>query len=493
MTTTEPKARMELPFIGGHRVDGTSTFDLMNPADDQLITEIAECGPAEVDAAVEAAREAQVAWLKLPAWQRGEALVRWADLIGEHADELARLDSCSNGKPLRDARNDAMGGRRSVRYWAGMTDKIWGEQLPVTPGHLNYTLREPVGVCGVIMPWNGPSANFAMEAAPALACGNAVVMKPSELTPLSAGRLAELAVEAKMPPGLVNVVHGRGATGQLLCEHPGIGSISFTGSIATGRKIAEVAGRHLKKVALELGGKSPNIVFDDANLDDALNGAVWGVFYYSGQVCIAGTRLLVQRTILDEFVERLTASAAKVRVGDPTDPSVHIGPVASATQYGRVMNYLESGRDQGASVMVGGGRPDGLGSVGRYIAPTVLTDVDAGMRIAQEEIFGPVVAVLPFDDEEEALAIANGTQYGLSAAVWTGDARRLLRMADRLEAGTVFGNTMRVHDPALPLGGFKDSGVGNSHSYGAIETCTQVKRVSLRFDPAAAAPGWQDV
>ncbi|CAN0049222.1 unnamed protein product [Phaeothamnion confervicola] len=354
-------------------------------------------------------------------------------------------------------------------------------------------MREPVGVCGVIMPWNGPTPMFASGAAPAIACGNAVVMKPSELTPASAGRLAELSIEAGMPSGLVNVVPGAGATGELVTNHPGIASINFTGSVATGRRIAEAAGRGLKRVVLELGGKSPNIVFADANLDEALNGAVWGVFYNSGQVCIAGTRLLLERSIAAEFSERLAARAQQVRVGDPTHEGTHMGPVVSQAQYDRVIGFLEHGRADGAEFAAGGGRPTGIGSEGRFIAPTVLVGVGSSSRIAQQEIFGPVVAVMPFDDEDEAIEIANGTQYGLSSAVWTADGSRMLRMADRLEAGTVFGNTMRVHDPALPMGGYKDSGLGNAHSYAVMDSCTQIKRVSIRFDPSAPAPGWADL
>ena len=485
---------VELPHIAGGRYEsGVEAADLVNPATDAVIGQVAQCGPAEVDAAVSAAAEAQRTWRDTAAWQRGAALHRWADLMMEHQEELAALDSSSNGKPMRDARNDIVGAMRFTRFWAGMADKVWGEQIPVTPGHLHYTLREPVGVCAVIMPWNGPCPSVALGAAPAIACGNAVVLKPSELAPLSAGLLAQLSVEAGMPAGLVNVVLGSGPTGQLLTEHPGIASINFTGSVAIGRRIAETAARGLKKVVLELGGKSPNIVFEDADMEAALNGAVWGVFYYSGQVCIAGTRLLVQRSIAQEFSERLAARAQQVRVGDPRDADTHIGPVVSQVQYDRVMSYIASGRDEGAECAAGGGRPADAGPNGRYIAPTVLVGVKDDMRVAREEIFGPVVAVMPFDDEEEALALANGTEYGLSSAVWTADGQRMLRMADRLEAGTVFGNTMRVQDPALPLGGYKDSGLGNAHSYGAIEACTQLKRVSLRFDPSAPAPGWTDL
>jgi acyl-CoA reductase-like NAD-dependent aldehyde dehydrogenase len=328
----------------------------------------------------------------------------------------------------------------------------------------------------------------------ALACGNAVVVKPSEFSPLSALRMAELATEAGLPPGLVNVVTGDGRTGALLTEHPGIEGISFTGSVATGRRVAAAAGGALKKTVLELGGKSPSIVFADADLDAALRGSLWGVFHNSGQACVASTRLLVQASIADRFVARVVERAGRVRVGDPTRDGVHLGPLVSRRQYDIVTGYLAAGRDEGATVAVGGGRPPGhADGPGFYVAPTVFTGVTSGMRIAQEEIFGPVLSVLTFETEADAVALANDVEYGLSASIWTGDVGRMLRMADALRAGTIWGNTARLLHPALPFGGFRSSGVGNASGEGAVDGNTRLKRVSIRYGEDAQTPGWDDV
>jgi len=492
MTKTSTELPRELPFIGGKRDDShtSNTYVAVNPATYEELAEVVLCGEEHVDAAVEAAREAQIEWGSWAPHRRGDALWKWGDLIVANARELAELDTKNMGKPLRDTMADTPGQYRLPRYWAGMADKIWGDQVPVTPGHLSYTMRMPIGIYGIVLPWNGPVPGFVGRVSSAVACGNAAIVKPSEWSPLSAGLLAELCVEAGMPPGLVNVLPGDGSTGAALASHPAIGGLSFTGSVATGRKIAHAAADTFKKLVLEMGGKSPNIIFADADLDAAIRGTTWGIFYNSGQVCCAGTRLLVQHEIADEVVQRLADQARKVRMGDPMDMANHIGPIVCEKQFNRVNSYLEIGREEGARVVVGDVNPE---PNGYFVSPTIFDHVTPDMRIAQEEIFGPVLSVLTFKDEAEALKIANGVEYGLSAIIWTRDLGRMLRMADRVEAGTIWCNTMRLYDPGLPFGGFKNSGLGNAYAEGAVEGATRTKRVSIRFDDSAAAPGWDDL
>ena len=482
----------EYPFIAGHRDTSRSaeTFETVNPATEEVISQVVQCGQRHVDDAVEAARVAQRTWWAMPPAGRGERIWRWGELLVEHSEELAKLDTIDMGKPIRDSLATTPVTAKLCRYYGGLADKIWGHMVPVTPGHLSYTRRDPLGVSGIILPWNGPVQAFVGRVTAALACGNGVVVKPSEFSPLSALRLAELTLAADMPEGLVNVLTGDGRVGAMLAAHPGVDGVSFTGSVPTGRKVNEAAASTFKKVILEMGGKSPNVVFADADLDEALRGTIWGVFYNTGQVCCAGTRLIVERGIARDFVARLKQKVSQVRVGDPMDPSVHIGPIVCRKQYDRVRSYLEVGRAE-ARVELGGGRPRGLpGEGGFYVEPTIFTQALPTMRISQEEIFGPVLTVLEFDDEEEALQLANGVDYGLSATIWTRDSARLLRMAERVEAGTVWCNTARLYDPALPFGGYKNSGLGNASGEGAIEGNTKLKRVSIRFDPRAAAPGW---
>jgi acyl-CoA reductase-like NAD-dependent aldehyde dehydrogenase len=483
---------IEYPFIAGRRDTSrsTETFDSVNPATEEVIAQVVQCDQGHVDDAVAAARAAQRAWWKLSPATRGEHLWRWGDLLVEHSEELAKLDTMDMGKPIGDALASTPVTSKLCRYYAGLSDKIWGDMTPVTPGHLSYTVREPLGVSGVILPWNGPIQAFVGRVAAALSFGNAVVVKPSEFSPLSALRLAELTLAAGMPAGLVNVLTGDGRVGAMLASHPGVDGVSFTGSVPTGRKVNEAAASTFKKVVLEMGGKSPNIVFADANMDEAVRGTLWGVFYNTGQVCCAGTRLVVERSVADEFVARLKDQALRMRVGDPMDPAVHIGPIVCKKQYERVQSYLEIGRSE-AHVELGGGRPSSVpGDVGFYVEPTIFTEATPAMRISQEEIFGPVLTVLTFDDDEEALALANDVEYGLAAIIWTRDSGRLLRMAERVEAGTVWCNTARLYNPALPFGGYKNSGLGNASGDGAIEGNTKLKRVSIRFDDNAPAPGW---
>jgi acyl-CoA reductase-like NAD-dependent aldehyde dehydrogenase len=478
-----------LPHVGGTRVapGGGSSFELVNPATGSVFAEVASSDAAQLDAAVDAAHAAQLEWSRLGPERRAALLWQWGELVRAEAHALAAADTQAMGQPLRDTVRAAPSIANRIRYWAGMADKINGRQLPIAPGHLSYTVREPLGVIGVIIPWNGPMGMFVGRVSVALACGNGVVAKPSEISPLSALRLAELTVEAGIPAGLVNVVTGDGSVGALLAAHPGVEGLQFTGSVETGRKVATLAAPTFKQVVLELGGKAPNIVFADADLDAAARGTAWGVFSNSGQACVATSRLLVERSVMNEVVERIVAIARGLKVGDPTDPSVQVGPLASERQHNRVCAYLELALAEQAHAAVGGSPLDGPGF---YVEPTVFVDVEPQMRIAREEIFGPVLSVLPFDAEDEAVELANSVEFGLSANIWTRDVGRMLRLADSLEAGTIWGNTARLLHPGLPFGGFKDSGLGNASGEGALEGNTRLKRVSVLYGADAHGPEW---
>ncbi|MFF8227500.1 aldehyde dehydrogenase family protein [Streptomyces caelestis] len=495
MSTHSVMPVRELPFIGGapREPHSSVTFEAVNPANGEMLAHVADCDAVDVDRAVQAAGEAQREWMSWDAGRRIAVLLRWADAVEQQRAELGETDTRNMGRVLREALGDGAASARMIRYWAGQVDRMTGHQVPANSGHLSYTTREPLGVIGVIMPWNGPVGSFCSRVAPAIACGNAAVVKPSEMSPLSALRLAVLLSEAGAPEGLVNVVTGGGVTGAAVAEHPGIGGVTFTGSVPTGRRIAHAAAETFKKTVLELGGKSPNIVFEDADLDAAGRGALWGVFNNAGQVCVAGTRLLVQRSIAPEFIEQLRRRAARIRVGDPMDPKTHMGPLASQQQFERVSNYLRIARDEGARVLSGGGTPKDTHPEGLFVEPTVLTEVSQSMRVAREEIFGPILSVLVFDDEDEAVALANDVEYGLSANIWTRDLGRMHRMAGLVQAGTIWGNTMRLHHPGLWFGGIKASGQGSAYAEGAIEGSTRVRRVTIRFDEAAPTPAWGDL
>ncbi|WP_405285414.1 aldehyde dehydrogenase family protein [Gaopeijia maritima] len=475
-------------WIHNEAVDAASglTFDTTNPATGATIASVARGAAADIDRAVASAREAMASpeWRGMDAHKRARLMWRLADLIQENADELGALETQDNGKPYFEARKvDLPSVVENFRYFAGIADKVGGETIPVSGPFLNYTMREPVGVVGAIVPWNFPLSLAAWKVAPALACGNAVILKPAEQTPLTAIRLGELAAEAGFPPGVLNVVPGFGhEAGAALVAHPGVDTVAFTGSTEVGRIVARSAADTLKKVSLELGGKSPNIIFADADLKAAIRGAGTGIFYGKGEVCAAGSRILVERPVYDEFVSAFAARAEKTTVGDPMDAGTRLGAIVSEEQLERVLGYVEAGRSDGARLVAGGERTSVDGK-GNFVTATVFADVDQEMTIAREEIFGPVAAVIPFDGVEEAIAIANATEYGLASGVWTRDAGKALRVARDLQAGTVWVNTYNQYDSGSPFGGYKSSGYGRDLGVqAALDKYTQTKSVWVAVD-----------
>jgi aldehyde dehydrogenase (NAD+) len=470
-------------FIGGEWSDasGSGRIETLHPATGEVITEFADGTAEDVDRAVAAARAAfnDPSWRRMDAADRGAALWRMADIIERRGSDLARLESLDNGKPVREAQIDIRQAVDALRYYAGWATKLQGDTLPVRGNMLNYTLREPIGVVGAIIPWNFPLLMAVWKIAPALACGNTIVLKPAEQTPLSALELAAIAQEAGIPAGVLNVVTGYGETaGAALVKHPDVDKIAFTGSTAVGRIIMREAAGTLKKVSLELGGKSPNIVLPDADLDAAARGAFSGIFYNNGQCCTAGSRLLVHESVRDELVAKLVDRAGKMQPGDPLDPKTRMGPVISQEQMDRVLGYIEKGRSEGAEVAVGGGRAlYGGEERGFWVQPTVFSGVQPGHCIAQEEIFGPVLSVLTFTEDDEALSMANDSIYGLAAGVWTKDIKRAHRFARDLQAGTVWINTYHPGDAASPFGGYKQSGFGRELGEYSLDLYTQIKSV----------------
>jgi aldehyde dehydrogenase (NAD+) len=452
-------------------------FETINPATERSLAQVAEAGPADIDAAVTSARSAfEGIWSQMRAAERGNLLLRLAELIRRNQDELIELESLDSGKPISAIRRqDLPAVVDTLTYYAGWADKINGQVIPARPDALTYTVREPMGVVGAIIPWNFPLMIGMWKLALALACGGTVVLKPAELTPLTALKIGELALAAGFPPGVLNVVPGFGKiAGAALVDHPDVDKITFTGSPAVGREILRGAAGNLKRVTLELGGKSANIIFPDADVETAVRAAASCIFFNTGQVCSAGSRILVHDDIYEVVVERLVARAKSIRIGDPLETSTAMGPLVSETQLNRVVGYIDIGKAEGAKIATGGTRVDGPGY---YVQPTVFANVEHDMRISQEEIFGPVASVIRFKDEQDAIRLANGTSYGLAAGVWSADIGRAHRFTARLKAGTVWVNTYGPTDIRLPWGGARDSGFGREHGDAAIENCTEPKAV----------------
>jgi betaine-aldehyde dehydrogenase len=480
-------------FIDGRFVDALSgqTLPTLNPHDNSPIADVAMAGAEDVDRAVAVAQRALPAWSRMAAADRGRILLRLADLIEANAEELARLESLDTGHPLRDSRAlDVPRTAACFRYFGGMADKFQGETIPVEAGFLNYTLREPVGVVGQVVPWNFPLMFTSWKMAPALAAGNTIVMKPAEITPLTSLKIAELMAEAGLPDGVVNILPGLGAVaGQAIAEHPGIAKVAFTGSTATGKRIVQASAGNLKKVQLELGGKGPNIVFEDANLAAAVNGSAWAIFHNQGQACIAGSRLMLHERIADEFLDRFAALARSIRLGNPLDESTEMGPLTSLQHRERVLSYAGVAQEQGGQVIAGGRAPAAAElAAGCYVEPTIVKARSWRDRVAQEEVFGPFVTVLTFKDDAEALQIANGTDYGLGSGLWTGNLQRAHRIARDLQAGMVWINSYKRVNPGSPFGGVGQSGYGREMGFDAMREYTQVKSVWVNVD--AQVPPW---
>jgi acyl-CoA reductase-like NAD-dependent aldehyde dehydrogenase len=467
-------------FIDGAWADPRSGlhFKTINPATEEAITDVAEAGPEDVDAAVQAARKAFESgpWSKMSGADRGRILWKLGDLIEANVQELGRLETLDQGKTITEStRVDVPLAADCFRYYAGWTTKMEGETIPVRAPSLNYTLREPLGVVGAITPWNFPILMAAWKIAPALAAGNTMVLKPAKETPLTALVIAELAVEAGLPPGVLNVLPGRGAVaGQALVEHPRVSKIAFTGSTEVGRDIMRRGADSLKRLTLELGGKSPNVVFADADLDMAVRGASNGIFYNKGEVCTAGSRLFLEESVHDAFLDRLQSHVGKLQQGDPLDPKTRLGPQVSEAQMRSILGYVDKGKAEGARLVAGGERPQGKGY---FVRPTIFTDVRNDMTLAREEIFGPVLAVLRFKELDDVLAQANDTVYGLAAAVWTKDIKKAHRTARQLQAGTVWINSYGLYDSAMPFGGVKQSGFGRELGRQGLLEYTQTKSI----------------
>ena len=473
-------------FIGGQFVDGLagSTMEVLNPHDCSVIAEVAEARAEDVDRAVTAATAALPAWAATGAADRGLLLLRLADAIEANAAELAWLETVNTGHPIRDtSRLDVPRTAATFRYFGGIADKVQGSVVPVDTGFLNYVVREPVGVVGQIVPWNFPLMFCSWKLAPALAAGNTAVLKPAELTPLTSLRLAELMVEVGVPPGVVNIVPGYGPTaGQRLAEHPAVAKIAFTGSTAVGRRIVEASAGNLKRVQLELGGKGANVVFADAGLDAAVQGAAFAIFHNQGQACIAGSRLVLHESIADEFLERFCALARSIRLGEPLEPTTEMGPLTSPMHRDRVLAHMKVALEEGGEILAGGRAPEQPGMLGGcYVEPTVIR-ADPRSRICQEEVFGPVVAVTMFKTDDEAVRMVNGTDYGLGAGLWTADVSRAHRMAAAFQSGMVWINSYKRVHPGSPFGGVGRSGYGRDMGFEAMHDYTFPKSVWVNVD-----------
>jgi acyl-CoA reductase-like NAD-dependent aldehyde dehydrogenase len=475
-------------FINGEFVDARSgeTFATINPATEEKITDVASASSEDVDAAVKAARaqmEPGSEWQKMKPRDRAKVLWRLADILTARAAEIGRIETIDNGKPIFESQFvDTPAAAECLYYFAGWSGKVTGDTIPVADNAFTYTLREPIGVVGAITPWNFPLMMAVWKIAPALACGNTIICKPASNTSLSLLKFAEYAKEAGLPAGVLNVVPGRGSVvGNAIVDHPGVDAIAFTGSTEVGKGLMARAAKTLKKVSLELGGKSPNIVFADADLDAAAKGALNAIFYGKGEVCAAGSRLLVEEAAHEELMAKVCERASKMVAGDPLHPKTRLGAIVSKEQMDSVMSYIDAGKSEGAKLVCGGERADIGTGKGFFLKPTIFDDVQPEHRIAREEIFGPVLATIRFKDAEDAVAKGNATVYGLAAAVWTKDVSKAHRIARAIKAGTVWVNTYNLYDPALPFGGFKESGFGRDQGRDALDKYTQTKSVWINL------------
>ncbi|NBX68791.1 MAG: aldehyde dehydrogenase family protein [Proteobacteria bacterium] len=458
-------------------------FDVINPATELKLTDVAEGDAADIARAVKAARQAFESgpWKTMSARERGRILNRVALLLDKHKEEIAELETLNNGKPIHETRNaDLPLSIETFEYYGGLADKIHGDTIPVNGNFFNYTLREPAGVVGQIIPWNFPLLMAAWKLGPALATGCTVVLKPAEQTPLTALRLGEILLEAGLPAGVVNIVPGFGPTaGAALVTHPEVDKIAFTGSTEVGKTVMQLASSHLKRVSLELGGKAPNIVFADSDIDAAVNGAMRGIFFNQGEVCCAGSRLFLEERIHDEFLSKLKTRVEKMVVGNPLDPQTQMGAQVSEEQFRKILGYVEKGKKEGAKVVTGGSPAQ---ATGYFVKPTILEGVNNEMTVAREEIFGPVVCAIPFKNHDHLVHQANDTVYGLSAGIWTRDIGKAHRLAKEIKAGTIWVNCYNCFDAASPFGGFKQSGFGRELGKYALELYTQVKSVWVSLD-----------
>lgn len=478
-----PTIRQTKLLINNQWVDSSdgSTFETLNPATGEVIAKVSAASAADVDRAVKAARKAleMGPWKTMDAADRGRLLFRLADLVEQNASELAVLEALNCGKTITDSRGDLTGVVNTLRYYAGWADKIEGKTVPVRGNFLSYTLRQPVGVVGQIIPWNFPLLMLAWKWGPALACGNTLLLKPAEQTPLTALRLGELAIEAGFPAGVINILNGMGeTTGNAIVVHPDVDKIAFTGHVDTAKLIQKAAADTLKRTTFELGGKSPNVIFADANMDDAVAGAFHAIYFHGGQCCTAGSRLFVEKKIHQEFVERLAEKSKERRLGDPLDPQTEQGPQVSKEQMDKILGYVKMGQKQGATLMTGGHR---VGNKGFFVEPTIFDNVRDDMAIAKDEIFGPVVSVLPFTSMDEVIERANSTFYGLAAGVWTRDIDKAHRYAREIKAGTIWVNCYHQVDTTTPFGGFKMSGQGRENGEAALEHYTETKTVTVKL------------
>lgn len=487
MSTTIQTQSYKL-IIDGQQVDAAdgTTFETVSPSTNEVIANVAKAGPEDVERAVAAARRAfdDGRWSRMAPNERANRMRKVATILRERVDEIARLETLDCGKIIVESRGDVLNAANCIEYYANLTGQIWGETIPMNGPLFDYTVREPMGVCAQIIPWNFPLLMAAWKIGPALAAGNTIVLKPASNTPITAVLLGEICLEAGIPDGVVNVLPGPGSViGRALCEHEDVDKVAFTGETETGREILRIAAGTIKKVSLELGGKSPNIVFPDADIDEAVNGSLFAIFTNAGQRCTARTRLFLHESIHDEFMSEFVKRTGQIRVGNPLDWETQMGPVISSAQCERVLSFVERARSEGADLAFGGRKVDTEQfRKGNFIEPTVFDHVRNDMTIAQEEVFGPVLSVIPFKDDHEVIELANNVIYGLAATIWTKDLKRAHQMAGNIRAGNVSINYPTVNPPEAPFGGYKQSGIGRELSRHALDLYTQVKNVVINLD-----------